>query len=364
MILDEVQISKMPPEEKILFYRRMGAKIGENVSIGDGSVLLGLNLSLGSESKLGSDCRIVCRQLVIGENVVVGDNVDIRGKSVLIGDNVEIGSNLRILAPEKFIIGCNSNFGSNNTITCRSFSAGEYTQFYDGITVGGGGKYGVNSRIAIGDHCYIGDKCVLNTSEAIDIGNDVGIGRECLLWTHGAWGPVMKGYPAVFEPISIGDNVWIPARTIILPGVKIGSDVVVGTNSLVNKNIPSGSFAAGSPIKIREGVYPKQLSESEKKEVVKCVLSKYRLIIKDKEIQAKVSYSSKREKILLLNGNDKTVFDLKTMRIAGSVNEASEDLRDFLRRNGIKFFTDQKFKSIIPPAFEEFLYYDKKFKVN
>lgn len=50
--------------------------------------------------------------------------------------------------------------------------------------------------------------------------------------------------------IIIGDHVWIGANTIILPGIEIGADCVIGAGSVVTKNIPANSIAAGNPAKI------------------------------------------------------------------------------------------------------------------
>lgn len=50
--------------------------------------------------------------------------------------------------------------------------------------------------------------------------------------------------------IEIGDNVFIGSNTTILCNVKIGSNVIVGAGSLVNKDIPDNSVAAGSPARV------------------------------------------------------------------------------------------------------------------
>jgi len=53
----------------------------------------------------------------------------------------------------------------------------------------------------------------------------------------------------------IGDNCFIGSRTIILPGVKIGNEVVIGIGSVVTKDIPNNCIAAGNPARIiRENV--------------------------------------------------------------------------------------------------------------
>ena len=61
-------------------------------------------------------------------------------------------------------------------------------------------------------------------------------------------------------PVHIGRNVWLPARSIVLPNVCIGDNVVIGINSIINRDLPDGCFAAGSPCKvIKENVYPKKI---------------------------------------------------------------------------------------------------------
>lgn len=49
------------------------------------------------------------------------------------------------------------------------------------------------------------------------------------------------------KPIRIGNDVWIAANCVILPGVTIGNNVVIGAGSIVNKDIPDNSIATGNP---------------------------------------------------------------------------------------------------------------------
>ena len=51
-------------------------------------------------------------------------------------------------------------------------------------------------------------------------------------------------------PIHIGNNVWIGAGAIVLPGVSIGDDSVIGAGSVVTKDIPSGGVAVGNPCRV------------------------------------------------------------------------------------------------------------------
>lgn len=81
----------------------------------------------------------------------------------------------------------------------------------------------------------------------------------------------------VIAPISVGSNVFLGSGTVVLPGVTIADDVVVGARSVVTRDIPAGSVAAGSPAKVlrsldeyRQALEPrivptKRLSRAEKR---------------------------------------------------------------------------------------------------
>ncbi|QVY67531.1 CatB-related O-acetyltransferase [Polaribacter sp. Q13] len=51
-------------------------------------------------------------------------------------------------------------------------------------------------------------------------------------------------------PIQVGNDVWIGAHSVILSGVKIGNGAIIGSNSVVNKDVPPYAIVAGSPAKI------------------------------------------------------------------------------------------------------------------
>jgi galactoside O-acetyltransferase len=55
-------------------------------------------------------------------------------------------------------------------------------------------------------------------------------------------------------PVRIGNNVWIGANSVVLPGVTIGSGSIIGTGSVVTKDVPENVIAAGVPCKVLRAI--------------------------------------------------------------------------------------------------------------
>lgn len=356
------KFKKLSISNKIDLDTLAGVVVGDNLNIGNNVKLYygnNVNIKIGNNVSIGDNCILATDSLLIEDNVIVGNNNIFKSEIINIGENTEFGEGSTVLSPIEFSVGRNSNWGNKNSVVCRQFKSGKFLQFYSDITVGEGGKYGVNSKVSIGDACFIGKGCVLNTSESITIGNDVGIGQQCMIWTHGAYLSVLNGFPADFGSVSIGDHVWIPARTVILPNVTVGSNVVIGINSLINKNIPSNCMAAGIPARvIKEKCYPHKLDNNKYNAIIEDVIARYKSLMKDKQIKCIIDYYPEKREIHLKQSKSETIFYLNSMIIGGTIDSQTEDFRDFLRRNGIKFFTDNKFKSIVPPLFNKFMELD------
>ena len=285
---------------------------------------------------------------------MISKNAILETNDLQIGKNVVIGDNVEIRCPEKIHIGDNSVLTKDIKINCTSFEAGEYLFMCDRVDIGRGGSYGPNSRVKIGKHVGIFEGTVINPSEEVEIGDDTGIGGDVMIWTHGAWLDVLQGFPADFGPVKIGSNVWLPARSVVLPHVTIGNDVVIGINSIINRSLPDGCFAAGSPCKvIKENVYPKELSQGEKTNIVEGIIKDWIVLCEMKGITRtiKVRYECgnfplESGKIFLNQGYDETIYNIEERNIQGYMNDVAEDLRDYLRRRGIKIYTGKPFKSI------------------
>ena len=110
--------------------------------------------------------------------------------------------------------------------------------------------YGYNTTV--GDNFFLNVNCKLMDSGKITIGNNVFIAPNvCIITEEHSMDTEerLAGLEYTY-PVTIGDNVWLCTGAIILAGVTIGSNSVIGAGSVVTKDIPPNSLAVGNPCKV------------------------------------------------------------------------------------------------------------------
>ena len=110
--------------------------------------------------------------------------------------------------------------------------------------------YGYN--IETGENFYSNHNLTILDGNKVTFGDNVFIGPNCSFYT--------AGHPIDFKtrnegleyakPIKVGDNVWIGGNVVVLPGITIGENCVIGAGSIVTKDIPANSVAVGNPCKV------------------------------------------------------------------------------------------------------------------
>jgi len=125
--------------------------------------------------------------------------------------------------------------------------------------------YGEN--VYVGARSFVNVNCVFLDSAEIHIGENalIGPGVQLLTATHPLraderivppddLGDGESPSRTFAAPIRIGDNVWLGAGTIVLPGVTIGDNVTIGAGSLVTSDIPANVLAFGQPCRVQRAL--------------------------------------------------------------------------------------------------------------
>ena len=112
------------------------------------------------------------------------------------------------------------------------------------------------AHVHFGDHVYANFNLTLVDDGHIYVGNDVMFAPNVIVATAGhPICPELREMAYQFNAdVHIGNNVWIGAGSIILPGVTIGDNTVIGAGSVVTKDIPANVVAVGNPCRVQREI--------------------------------------------------------------------------------------------------------------
>jgi acetyltransferase-like isoleucine patch superfamily enzyme len=308
---------RLSSESKVRLYRDHGAQIGEAVRIEAGAIIIAAEMVIGGAATIGADSTIDCDRLHLG----------------------------RLAA-----------FGTRTRVRCRAVEIGDALWSKEDVVIGGGGSEQAGARLRAGDACFFGEGAYLNTCHPLTLGDEVCIGSRAMLFTHSHWQSVLRNYPALFGPIDVGDHVFIGNQAFIFPGVRIGAGATVMVNSFVAVNVPAATLVGGVPAQvIRHVIAP---TRAEQLAIVRDRLmpelgaafrergyegvGELRFI--DAWDGAATSAPGARAVILAFIdgpipavGTGVTLFDLAGSRVVGVQDHLSDEVRECLRRRGIRF---------------------------
>ena len=159
-----------------------------------------------------------------------------------LGDGAFLSSDLVLHRPELIEIGAGTGVGTRCSLTVWPSSE----------------TAAPPPSLVIGAQCSIGEGAHITAANSIRIGNHVLLGKHVTISdnNHGEGSLAEIDIPPTRRPliskgpIFIEDNVWIGEKATILAGVTVGRGAIVAANSVVTKDVPSGSVVAGVPAKV------------------------------------------------------------------------------------------------------------------
>lgn len=142
----------------------------------------------------------------------------------------------------------------------------------------------LNGVILDPSHCWL-----------IEIGDNVTMAPRVHILCHDASTKEFLGYTKIAS-VTIGNNVFIGAESVVLPGITIGNNVIIGANSTVTHDIPDNTVVAGSPAKKICSLEEYLNKERKRMEVSPCYGADYTLrenVSMEKKLQQKKELESK-----------------------------------------------------------------------
>ena len=259
-----------------------------------------------------------------------------------LGKDCEVGENVVVNVAEEAIFGDRCVIPNNAYLSGRSLQFGSdfygYSWDWRRLDVGRGRRDYEAARLVVGDRCTFHDNRI-DLTKAVAIGIDVGLSPEVVVYTHGYWLSELEGYPCNEASVAIGDGVIVGFRSVVLPGTVIERRTVVGAQSVVSGTLSDASVYAGNPAKLIRNIV--QLPVAVRVEKAVEILTRYARSLEYRWIDVKPP--SLEYPVVNFRG---VTLGLESGTCAGEEDRYTDDLRDFLFRRGLRFYTQRRFRSL------------------
>ena len=186
---------------------------------------------------------------VVGEDVELGEGSLVVAPRIVISDGVRLGPRTTIVCEEVFAVGSLSQFGADLELRCRRAYLGAGIWGGRSVRIGGGGHRDPWATLTVGDLAFVGDEAFVNVCRPVLIGREVFLTMRSLIVTHNIGHSVLEGFENRFAPVVLEDRSQVGLGAVLYAGARVGAEAIVASNSYVVGEIPAGSFAIGVPAK-------------------------------------------------------------------------------------------------------------------
>jgi acetyltransferase-like isoleucine patch superfamily enzyme len=209
--LDHDAFRALSAADKVAALRDAGARIGEGVDLGEGSLVVAPRLVIEDGVRLGPRSTVVCEEaFAVGELTQFGPDLELRCRRAFLGAGIWGGRSVRI---------------------------------------GGGGHRDPWATLTIGDLAFVGDEAFVNVCRPVLIGREVFLTMRSLIVTHNIGHSVLEGFENRFAPVVLEDRSQVGLGAVLYAGARVGAEAIIASNSYVVGEIPAGAFAIGVPAK-------------------------------------------------------------------------------------------------------------------
>ncbi|BCS89200.1 biotin/lipoyl-containing protein [Pseudodesulfovibrio sediminis] len=305
--------------------------------------------SIGEGVTFGAGSMVRAKRLVIKDGVSIGPNTFIEGDDIFLGEFVKVGKNTSMVSVD-IILGAGAYVGHEVEVDLSGGRSGE-------------------SRFWGGPASLISPRCYVNTAREVVLETESALSPGVSVFTHRFWQSVLDGYDALFAGVRLCEKSWVGSGCQVLPGVVVGHGAVVMSGSTVVDQIPPATLCGGVPATVIRKSVKRDLSQEDKVQVLESILDEFSTVLKFKgcevgmlitgkgiavttpdtvERQIVICTDSSLEGILpgsivlSLNGflpemTEVYIFDLVGGVVRGDEDRLVHEVRNFLRRKGIRF---------------------------
>ena len=228
--LDHDVFRTLPAADKVASLRAAGARIGEGVDLGEGSLVVAARIVIEDGVRLGPRATVVCEEaLAIGGLTQFGGDLELRCRRAFLGAGIWGGRSVRF---------------------------------------GGGGHRDPWATLAVGDLAFVGDEAFVNVCRPVLIGREVYLTMRSLIVTHNIGHSILEGFENRFASVVLEDRSQVGLGAVLYAGARVGRESIVASNSYVVGEIPARSFAIGVPAKVT-GSSSHKLSDARQRELAR-----------------------------------------------------------------------------------------------
>lgn len=172
-----------------------------------------------------------------------------------VGSNVIFGRGITLRHPHKICIGSDVIIDDNCVLDAKGHEQSSIS-IGDGVFIGRNSIiYCKNGSIDIQARTIVGPNCQISSREKLVIGKGTLIAAFTYIMSGGRYDyssavPFAEQSSYSKGPTLIGDNCWIGAKGVVLDGISIGNNAVIGAGAVVAKDIPMNAIAMGIPAKV------------------------------------------------------------------------------------------------------------------
>lgn len=286
-------------------------------------------LTTGTDVEFGDNVVID-----VEEEVVLGDRCTIGDGAVLSGRRVELGSDF-------FGYSWGHPLGYVNHSQYR-----ELTVPSRWLDVGRGRRDDEDAVLKVGSRVTMHDNKI-DLARSVMIGDDVGLSPEVAIYTHGYWQSPLDGFPMRREGVMVGSGSIVGFRSALMPGSVVPPFSVVGAQSVWtggDRNGPERCVWAGNPAKLVRSVSPRTLSERN------CFMVEFA----KEYARSREHRGLPEHKMRFMSGESQRWefksfgFFLAPPAMEGgsTEDEDTDDLRWFLFCRGIRLYTKRRFRKL------------------